>query len=71
MALFWVVAPCSLVSVYRRFRGACCLQQQGGDRPDDGGSKHLWNVGKLLQEVKQEMSAVVVSINDHTLAGVV
>jgi hypothetical protein len=31
MALFWVVAPCSLV-VYRRFRGA---------RPDDGGSKHL------------------------------
>jgi hypothetical protein len=25
MAVFWVVAPCRLVEVYRRFRGACCL----------------------------------------------
>jgi hypothetical protein len=25
MAVFWVVAPCSLVEVYQRFRGACCL----------------------------------------------
>jgi hypothetical protein len=32
MAVFWVVAPCSLVEVYRRFNG---------DRPDDGGSKEL------------------------------
>jgi hypothetical protein len=31
MAVFCVVAPCSLVEVYRRFRGTCCLQ---GDRPD-------------------------------------
>jgi hypothetical protein len=23
MAILWVVAPCSLVEVYRRFRGAC------------------------------------------------
>jgi hypothetical protein len=29
MAVFWVVAPCSLVEVYRRFRGACCLHHQG------------------------------------------
>jgi hypothetical protein len=28
MAVFWVVAPCSLVEVYHHFRG-------------DGGSKHL------------------------------
>jgi hypothetical protein len=28
-AVFWVVAPCSLVEVYRRFRGACCLHHQG------------------------------------------
>jgi hypothetical protein len=34
MAVFWVVAPCSLVEVYQRFRGSC-------DRPDDGGSKNL------------------------------
>jgi hypothetical protein len=25
MAVFWVVAPCSLVEVYWCFRGACCL----------------------------------------------
>jgi hypothetical protein len=29
MAVIWVVAPCSLVEVYRRFRGACCLHHQG------------------------------------------
>jgi hypothetical protein len=28
MVLFWVVAPCRLVEVYRRFRGACCLRHQ-------------------------------------------
>jgi hypothetical protein len=28
-AVFWVVAPCSLVEVYQRFRGTCCLHHQG------------------------------------------
>jgi hypothetical protein len=28
MAAFCVVAPCSLVEVYRRFRGTCCLHHQ-------------------------------------------
>jgi hypothetical protein len=32
MAVFWDVAPCSLVEVYRLFRGACCLHHQD-DRP--------------------------------------
>jgi hypothetical protein len=32
IAVFWVVAPCSLVEVYQRFRGTCCLHHQG-DRP--------------------------------------
>jgi hypothetical protein len=31
----------------RCFRRASCLNRQG-DRPDDGGSKHLWNVDLLL-----------------------
>jgi hypothetical protein len=44
---FWIVAPCCLVEVYRRFRGACCLRHLGDDRP---ASKHLWNVGKILPE---------------------
>jgi hypothetical protein len=29
MAVFWVVAPCSLVD--RRFRGPCCLHHQGDE----------------------------------------
>jgi hypothetical protein len=39
-AFLWVVVPCSLVEVNWCFGGACCLHQG-----DDGGSKHLWNVG--------------------------
>jgi hypothetical protein len=40
------VAPWSLVEVYQRFRDACCLHHQG----EDGGIKHLWNVGKFLPD---------------------
>jgi hypothetical protein len=49
MAVFWVVALCSLVKTDRRFRGrpTCCLHHQGDDH---GGSKYLWNVGKLLPD---------------------
>jgi hypothetical protein len=38
MAVFWVLVPCSLVELYRRFRGAFCLHHH---RPDNGGSKHV------------------------------
>jgi hypothetical protein len=31
IAVFWVVAPCSLVEVYQHFRGPCCLHHQGDD----------------------------------------
>jgi hypothetical protein len=31
MAVFWVVAPCSMVEVYQRFRGPCCLHHQGDE----------------------------------------
>jgi hypothetical protein len=52
MAVFWVVAPCRLVEVYRRFRGLYCLHHQGDEtsitqRPDDAGSTDLWNVREL------------------------
>jgi hypothetical protein len=38
MAVYWVVAPCSLVEVYQCFRGPCCLRHQGDG---DGVSKGL------------------------------
>jgi hypothetical protein len=44
MAVFWDVAPRRLVEVYWRFRTAYCLHHQDDDRPDDGGSEHLWNL---------------------------
>jgi hypothetical protein len=31
MAVFWDVAPCSLVEVYRRFGGACCSHHLADD----------------------------------------
>jgi hypothetical protein len=39
MAVFWVVAPCRLLWVYRRFGGSC-------DRLH-WGRNYFWNVGKL------------------------
>jgi hypothetical protein len=45
MAVFWVVAPCSLAEVYRRFRGACFLRLQGDEslrrHPEDS-HLHPW-----------------------------
>jgi hypothetical protein len=41
MAVFWVVAQCCLVEVYRRLRGPFCLHHQGDNGPDDGDSKDL------------------------------
>jgi hypothetical protein len=38
MAVFWVVAPRSVVEVYRHFRVPCFLRHQGDG---DGGSKDL------------------------------
>jgi hypothetical protein len=38
MAVFWDVAPCSLVDIDR---GVYCLHLQGHEHPDDGGSKLL------------------------------
>jgi hypothetical protein len=31
VAVFWVVEPCSVVEVYRRFGRTCCLHHQGRD----------------------------------------
>jgi hypothetical protein len=74
IAVFWVVAPCSLVEVYQRSRGPCCLHHQRDDRPDDGGSKDLWNVGKLLpdymvlQPRRQQSSFLNLLVKESTIS---
>jgi hypothetical protein len=35
IAVCWVVAPCSLIEVYRRFRGTCSLRHQGGETSEN------------------------------------
>jgi hypothetical protein len=40
MTAFWDIEQCSLVEVYRRFRGAYCLNHHRR-RPNNEGSKQL------------------------------
>jgi hypothetical protein len=47
---FLGIALCSLVEVDRYFRDVYWLHYQGNERPDDGGSTHLWNVGLLRRD---------------------
>jgi hypothetical protein len=44
------VALCSLVQIYRRFRGTYCLHYH---RLDDGGSNHFRNVSFLRDYIVQ------------------
>jgi hypothetical protein len=56
MNVFWDVVPCGPVQVYWCFGGACCLHHQDDHCPDDGDSKNLWNVGKLLSDRRSHPS---------------
>jgi hypothetical protein len=63
MAVFWVVAPCSLLYLYRRFRGFRCPyclliiliipRARRAHRPDDRCSKHIRDVCKLIQTIRR------------------
>jgi hypothetical protein len=64
MTVCWDVALYSLVGVYQRFRGACCLHHQG---TDDEGSKHLWNVGKLLPDYQKTVIFIPTAIRTWNL----
>jgi hypothetical protein len=64
MAVFWVGAPCSLVEVYLR------SIIRATHRPSDGGSKHLWNVGKPLpdymaQQPRRQPSSIQLNVSEH------
>jgi hypothetical protein len=62
MAVFWVVAPCSLVEVYQRFRGPCFLHHQG-DESDDP-------IRQLVLYEKNFGWIAVWELNSEVLAGI-
>jgi hypothetical protein len=49
MAVFWVVAPCRLVQVHRRFGGPYCFHHQGDDGPGCGGSHRSVDGGSTVE----------------------
>jgi hypothetical protein len=49
MAVFWVVAPFSLVEVFQSFSGACCLHHQGDELL----------IGKLMMEAGRTSETLV------------
>jgi hypothetical protein len=60
MAVFWVVAPCSLVEVHQRFRGPCCLHHQG-----DLSSPTLLNFYHTTRRYNPEDGHVHLDIRTH------
>jgi hypothetical protein len=53
MAVFWVVAPCSLVEVYQQFRGTFRFHHHG----DDGGSTIISSITQMMETAStSEMS---------------
>lgn len=52
MAVFWNVAPRSLVEIYRRFIRAYCLHHQGTSHgPEDSSSKQLHSAKSLKTDI--------------------
>jgi hypothetical protein len=60
LTALWGTAPCSLVEVGWRFRGAYCVNYQG----DDAGSRHLGNVG-CFDESEREISKKADILNGY------
>jgi hypothetical protein len=58
MAVFLDVAPCSLVEIDRRFRGAYRLQYQRDQRPHDAGSITSANFYQTADGAMYQMTAI-------------
>jgi hypothetical protein len=58
--VFWVVALCSLVEVYQRFRGSCCLHHQGNS------GHSCKNIRLGLTSLKKQAVFVGVTPDYHT-----
>jgi hypothetical protein len=54
MSVLWNVAPCDLIEVHRRFRGAWLPVIRPTRRHDDGGRRLSWNLSKLLLDYTEQ-----------------
>jgi hypothetical protein len=67
MAVFWVVVLCSLVEVYRRFRGTCRLHHQGDSSPwwwrQQVPLKHRWTSTRLHSTTTQKTAIFTDYVN--------
>jgi hypothetical protein len=65
MAVFWDVAPCSLIYVFRRFRGAYCPHYHGmwHNIPEDS---HLRTCRENLKFYHRKISCVDVNLIEMT-----
>jgi hypothetical protein len=64
MAVFWVVAPCSLVELYQRFRGPCCLHHQGDESSLHGATTQK-TIIFILTAVKTSNPTYVTQSHTH------
>jgi hypothetical protein len=63
MTVFWVVVPCSLVKVYRRFRGACCLHHQGDRHLEELSFSHRsLNIVRSVKSMRQKKKKIYIYI---------
>jgi hypothetical protein len=67
MAIFWVVAPCSLLEVCQRFRGPCCLHHQG---PGDGGATTQKTASHIHTRRRENLKSCLTSLLGHLQRGV-
>jgi hypothetical protein len=58
MAVFWIVAPCYIVEVYRHFRGACCLITRTASLMMEAAGT-FQNVGKFLHGATIQKTAII------------
>jgi hypothetical protein len=63
--VFWSNAPCSLAQSGWRYRGIFYLYHHVHNLSNDGGSKHLWNIGKFLHYYKAQYPRRQSSLFQH------
>jgi hypothetical protein len=65
-AVFWVATACSLVEVYRHFRGACCLHHKSDDRLRGATTQKTAISSSVFFMAKIGVSIIILSHKKHS-----